>query len=92
VIPVCGMTDARCAWCKANAYVRSDQYARAVYWLSRTQEILNGDRPRRQRLKRMDTDYILAALSVVLFVSGSPRADGEEPGLGWRIGQDTCPS
>ena len=62
------MTEAMRAWRKANTYVRSGQHAKAVYWLSRTQEILNGDRPRRQRLKGVDTDYMLAALSVLLFV------------------------
>jgi hypothetical protein len=62
------MTEAMRAWRKANAYVRSGQHAKAVYWLHRTQEILDGDRPRRQRLKGMDTGYMLAALFVLVLL------------------------
>jgi hypothetical protein len=60
------MTKVRCAWRKANAYVRSGQHAKAVYWLSRTQEILDGDRPHGRRSKSMDTDYLLAVLFVLV--------------------------
>jgi hypothetical protein len=34
--------------------VRSGQHAKAIYWLSRTQAILDGDGPRRQLLGDMD--------------------------------------
>jgi hypothetical protein len=50
------------AWCKANAYVRSGQHDKAIYWLSRTIEILDGGKPRPSRLKNMDAGYMLAAL------------------------------
>ena len=63
------MTRAKRAWCKANAYVRSGQHEKAIYWLSRTQAILDGERPRRRRLDGMDAGYImlvgLAALESV---------------------------
>ena len=60
------MTRARRAWRKANAYVRSGQHDKAIYWLSRTQAILDGDRPHRRRLEGMDTGYMLGALIVVV--------------------------
>ena len=62
------MTKAKCAWRKANGYVRSGQHAKAIYWLSKTQAILDGDRPRRQRLDDMDAGYLLAALVVVVLL------------------------
>jgi hypothetical protein len=62
------MTKAKRAWRKANAYVRSGQHAKAIYWLSRTQAILDGDRPRRQRIYDMDAGYLLAALVVVVLL------------------------
>jgi hypothetical protein len=64
----CGMTQTMRAWRRANAYVGSGQHAKAIYWLSRTQAILDGDRPRRQRLNGMDTGYILTALFVSVLV------------------------
>ena len=61
------MTKAKRAWRKANAYVRSGQHDKAIYWLSRTQAILDGDRPhRRRRLEGIDTGYMLGALIVVV--------------------------
>ena len=61
------MTKAKRAWHKANAYVRSGQHDKAIYWLSRTQAILDGDRShRRRRLEGMDTGYMLGALIVVV--------------------------
>jgi hypothetical protein len=39
------MTKAKRAWRKANAYVRSGQHDKAIYWLSRTQAILDGIDP-----------------------------------------------
>ena len=61
----CEMTKAKRAWRKANAYVRSGQHDKAIYWLSRTQAILDGDRPHRRRLRGIDTGYMLGALIVV---------------------------
>jgi hypothetical protein len=46
------MTQTMRAWRKANAYVRSGQHAKAIYWLSRTVEILENGRPRPSRLKK----------------------------------------
>jgi hypothetical protein len=37
----CVMTRTMHAWRKANAYVRSGQHDRAIYWLWRTQAILD---------------------------------------------------
>ena len=62
------MTKAKRAWRKANAYVRSGQHAKAIYWLSRTQAILDRDRPRQRRLDGMDTDCRLAVLFVLVVV------------------------
>jgi hypothetical protein len=60
------MTKAKSAWRKANAYVRSGQHAKAIYWLSQTQAILDGDRPHRRRSEGIDTRYMLGALIVVV--------------------------
>jgi len=60
------MTEAKRAWRNANAYVRSGQHQKAIYWLSRTQAILNGERPRRRRGDGMDESYILGALVVLI--------------------------
>jgi hypothetical protein len=60
------MTKAMQAWRKANAYVRSGQHSKAIYWLSRTQAILNGEPPRRQRGDGMNASYILGALVVLI--------------------------
>jgi hypothetical protein len=62
------MTRTMRAWRKANAYVRSGLHAKAIYWLSRTQAILDGDRPRRRRPEGMETDYVLAVLFVLVVV------------------------
>jgi hypothetical protein len=56
------MTKTMRAWRKANAYVRSGQHEKAIYWLTRTQEILDSGPPRRSRLKDLDAGYMLAAL------------------------------
>ena len=60
------MTKAKRAWRKANAYVRSGQHDKAIYWLSRTLAILDGDRPHRRRLEGIDTGYMLGTLFVVV--------------------------
>ena len=56
------MTKMMRAWCKANAHVRSGQHEKAIYWLLRTQEILDAGPPRPSRLKNIDAGYMLAAL------------------------------
>jgi hypothetical protein len=43
------VTKVKRAWCKANAHVRSGQHEKALYWLSRTLAILDGEPPRRRR-------------------------------------------
>ena len=58
----CVMTRTMHAWREANAYVRSGQHDRAIYWLSRTQAILDAGPPCRSRLKDVDAGYMLAAL------------------------------
>jgi hypothetical protein len=60
------MTRARRAWRKANAYVRSGQHDKAIYWLSRTQAILDEHRPHPRRLERFDKGYMLGALIVLV--------------------------
>ena len=60
------MTKAKRAWRKANAYVRSGQHDKAIYWLSRTQAILDGGRPRRSRFEGVGTSYMLGSLVIVL--------------------------
>ena len=62
------MTRMMRAWRKANAYMRSGEHAKAIYWLSRTLAILDNERPRRRRLEGMDIDYLLAALFVLVVV------------------------
>jgi hypothetical protein len=60
------VTKAKRAWRKANAYVRSGQHDKAIYWLSRTVAILDGERPARSR--KYDTSvvgYVVAAAVVV---------------------------
>ena len=67
------MTKTMRAWRKANVYVRSGQHDKAVHWLSRTLEILNGGPPRRSRLKDIDAGYMLTALFffvLILVVNG----------------------
>jgi len=56
------VTKAKRAWRKANAYVRSGQHAKAIKWLSRTVEILDGEPPRRRRLDGLDASYMIGAL------------------------------
>ena len=62
------MTRMMRSWRKANAYVRSGQHAKAAHWLTRTLEILAGDQALRPRRKYMETDYLLAALLVLVVV------------------------
>jgi hypothetical protein len=50
----CDMTKTKRAWRKANAYVRSGQHDKAIYWLSRTEAILNGERSRWHHLDDMN--------------------------------------
>jgi hypothetical protein len=62
------MTRTMRAWRKANAYVRSGQHAKAAYWLSRTLATLDVDPTHRRRSKCIDTDYLLAALFVLVVI------------------------
>jgi hypothetical protein len=56
------MTRTMRAWRKANAYVRSGQHDKAIFWLYRTVEILDVGPPKPSRLKHIDAGYMLAAL------------------------------
>jgi hypothetical protein len=60
------MTKAKHAWCKANGYVRSGQHEKAIYWLSRTHAILDGELPARRRGDGMNASYVLGALVVLI--------------------------
>ena len=60
------MTKAKRAWRKANAYVRSGQHAKAIKWLSRTVEILDGEAPRRRRVDGLDAGYMIGALVLLV--------------------------
>jgi len=51
---------------KANAYVRAREHAKAIKWLSRTVEILDGERPRRRRFDGLDAGYMVGALVLVV--------------------------
>jgi hypothetical protein len=62
------MTRTKRAWCKANAYVRSGQHDKAIYWLARTQAILNGERSRWQRLHDRDVGYVLGAIGFLVLL------------------------
>jgi hypothetical protein len=60
------MTRTMRAWRRANACVRKGNHAKALYWLARTQAILDSTPPRRKRLDGMDTGYMLVALVVLI--------------------------
>jgi len=60
------VTKAKRAWRKANACVRSGQHAKAIKWLSRTVEILDGEPPRRRRLDGLDAGYVIGALVLLV--------------------------
>ena len=62
------MTRTMRAWRKANAYVRSGQHEKAIYWLLRTQESLEAVPPRRSRLKGVDAGYMLGALLFLILL------------------------
>jgi hypothetical protein len=62
------MTRTKRAWRKANAYVRSGQHAKAIYWLSRTQTLLDGKPARPLRVDGMEASYMLGALAVLIVV------------------------
>src|SRR5271166_764320 len=68
-----GMTKTMRAWRRANAYVRSGQHDKAVYWLQRTQAILDSPRPSRQRKEGLNAGFLLVALfvSVVIWFAKS---------------------
>jgi hypothetical protein len=54
------------AWRKANGYVRTGHHEKAIYWLSRTHAILDGEPPRRQRGDGMNASYALGALVMLI--------------------------
>jgi hypothetical protein len=60
------VTKAKRAWRKANTYVRSGQHAKAIKWLSRTVEILDGEPPRRRRFDGLDAGYMVGALVLLV--------------------------
>jgi hypothetical protein len=62
------VTKAKRAWRKANAYVRSGQHEKAIYWLSRTVAILDSERRSPPRQHGMDAGYMLGALVVLVLI------------------------
>src|SRR3984893_10568617 len=73
----CVMTRTMHAWRKANAYVRSGQHDRAIYWLSRTQAILDAGPPCRSRLKDVDAGYMHRSRMLLKVMKG--RRGGHYP-------------
>jgi hypothetical protein len=62
------MTKAKHAWSKANACVQSGQHDKAIYWLSRTQAILDGERSPRYRRDGMDAGYMLVGFAALVLI------------------------
>jgi hypothetical protein len=60
------VTKAKRAWRKANAYVCSGQHEKAIYWLSRTQAILDNVRHQPRRLDGTDAGFLVGALVVAV--------------------------
>jgi len=56
------------AWRKANGYVRSGQHAKAIYWLARTQELLDSEPRRPMRVGGMEASCMLVGLAVLIAV------------------------
>jgi hypothetical protein len=56
------------AWRKANAYVRSGEHAKAIYWLSRTQELLDSEPRQPMRADALEASYMLGGLAVLIFI------------------------
>jgi hypothetical protein len=56
------------AWRKANAYVRSGQHAKAIYWFSRTQALLDSEPRRPMRADFIEVSYMLGGLAVLLVI------------------------
>jgi hypothetical protein len=46
--------------------VRSGQHDKAIKWLSRTVDILDGEPPRRRRFDGVEASYILGALVLLV--------------------------
>jgi hypothetical protein len=59
------MTRAMHAWRKANAYVRSGQHEKAIYWLTRTHAILEAE-PSRPLGDWTNVSYIAGALVILV--------------------------
>ena len=51
---------------KANAYMRSGQHEKAIYWLSQTHALLDGSPARGRRLNGFDTGYMLGAVVILI--------------------------
>ena len=62
------MTRTTHAWRKANAYVQSGEHAKAIYWLSRTRELLDSEPRRPMRFNGDEVSYMLGALAVLIAV------------------------
>lgn len=62
------MTKAKRAWRKGNIYVKSGQHAKAIYWLSRTQAILDQPRPTAKRGNHFDAGYMLVAFAALIWL------------------------
>jgi len=62
------MTRTMHAWRKANAYVRSGQHAKAIYWLSRTQALLDSEPKRSMRADAIEASYMLGGLAVLIVI------------------------
>jgi len=60
------MTRTMRAWKKANAYVRSGQHEKAIYWLSRTQEILDAGPARPSRF--IDGGYVIGTVFLLVLL------------------------
>jgi len=56
------------AWQKANACIRSGQHDKAIYWLSRTQELLDSEPRRPMRADAIEASYMLGGLAVLIVV------------------------
>jgi len=56
------------AWRKSNAYVRSGQHAKAIYWLTRTQALLDSEPKRPMRSDVIEATYMLGGLAVLIVI------------------------
>jgi hypothetical protein len=61
------MTKAMRAWRKANFYVKAGRHDKALYWLARTQTILDRP-PQARRRSDLDVGYMLAAAAALILI------------------------